>query len=260
VHLFQFFLLGLFLSSCSTHTVNFRDSHFATPIAGEKQWSGSIAGVASAVTRVTIVDNITTNPPTKTTVKINEFDASNELNFTNYLDIDLSLSLLGSLDIIWEKPLVGLKWQLINNDSNPNEWVAAILAGYGDRSVTTIDSSSTSTNPIDATSVVKSNLAGMSIGYRFGAGFVPYVSYTEEQHNTSTTVNNSSGEFGPYDAIGKHKTTSFGFCSGGSKFFWAVEHNTTNISWAYTTANSTTALPTTDTQQFSVGARFGFAW
>ncbi len=63
--------LVIFLSACS-HTLRFRASHFAVPVTGEDQWSGHVALVGAAETRVTVINNMVSSPPERSVVKIND--------------------------------------------------------------------------------------------------------------------------------------------------------------------------------------------
>ncbi|WP_415061853.1 hypothetical protein [Bdellovibrio sp.] len=236
--------LLILLSACS-HTINFRASHFAAPVVSEKQWGGHVALVGTAVTKVTVVNDITSNPPSRNTLTINEDVDAADLLLVRNIGLDASLSLYRGLDLYLDNSLLGVRFQFLNHGAGPNNWVASLLGSYGERETsTTQDPGGT------AKSKVISSQAGISLGYTLEY-IVPYFSYIHEAHEVTTDVTNNSGNFGPYKDKGTHQYYSIGIASHGKGLVYGVEYSRLNISWD----RSSKAEP-----QDALGMKLGFAW
>lgn len=241
-----FIFFGFLFSAC-THTIEFRTSHFASPVTGENQWNGQIAGVASATTKVTVINDITANPPTRNSVEVNKSVDVGDVFLVNNIGFDASLSILRSLDIYVDSSLYGLRWQFLNHGSDVDVWVGAIQGAYGERSDSTSNSDSGVTSKAD--SKIKTTQAGISLGYKL-ASIVPYVSYIQENNEISTSVTNGGGNFGPYVDKGSHRNFSVGLSSHGRGILYAIEYNMINITWERAE----------DAYQNAAGLKLGFAW
>lgn len=242
------FLLGT-LSAC-THTIKFRASHFAVPITGERQWNGKAAIVGSSVTKVTLVNDITTNPPVRNTIRINDNLDVEDVAFAGIFDavgFDASLSIINSVDAYLDNTLLGLRWQFLNHGNNSDAWVASIQGAMGNRDST--DSYSSSGNEASAKSKIKTTQAGLSLGHKFGT-VAPYISYIHENHSVSTSVDNNSGSYN-YDDSGVHTYYSLGVTSTApTGFTFAVEYSHILIDWDRADL----------AKQDALAARVGFAW
>lgn len=237
---------ALLLSSC-THTISFRTAHFATPITGEQQWNGHVAGVVSSVTKVTVVNDITTVPPARTSLDVNKDYDAGDLLFLNDLGVDLSLTVLQSLDLFMESSVYGVRWQFLNHGSKSDVWVGSIQAAYGERNYSSDKDNSGVASKAD--SKIKTTQGGISIGYKFNA-VAPYVSYIHESHDVATEVVNGGGHFGPYSDKGTHQNFSVGLTSHRRGSVYAIEYNMINITW-----------DRADTvYQKAIGLKLGFAW
>lgn len=240
-------ILGVTLISC-THTLKFRSSPFLSPIVDEKSLSGHFGVVASTPTTVTIINDIAANPPTRSEVKINEDYDLGDILLLSHIGFDLSLSLLGSVEVYASNSSSGLKWQFLNPGGKSEVFVAALRAGVGSNSTTT----STSSGGVESSA--KSNIAnqekGISVGYIVRPTFIPYVSYVEDSYKAETSVNNSSGGFSGYEDAGKHSTLSVGIANGAPGFDFGIEYNMINIKWDRS-ANS---------YQNTLGLKAGVRW
>ena len=161
----------------------------------------------TAVTKVTVVKDINTNPPDRSAVEINKDADYGDLVLANNIGFDASLTLGKGVEFYLDSNLAGLRWQFLNNGNSNQVWTAAVLGAIGSKDKTTSQSDSTSSS--EAKSDVDSSQVGLSVGYKF-TGFVPYVSYIHETHKVSTTVTNSHGNFGPYEDNGVHDYYSIG--------------------------------------------------
>ncbi|WP_374029114.1 hypothetical protein [Bdellovibrio bacteriovorus] len=233
------------LSGCG-HTINFRASHFAVPMTGEEQWSGHVAPVVASATKVNVINDITSNPPLRSEVRINEDITAGDLIYVTNIGLDASVNVLKGTDIILDNSLLGLRFQFLNHGVKENAWVAALHGAIGKRNVSTSETSGTTS---DADSDVSSTQAGISLGYKY-AFFVPYLSYIYESHDVSTKVTNSHGSFGPYDDKGVHQYYSLGVTTHGKGLRFAVEYNYINIKWDNSDNKS----------QNTLGLKVGFAW
>lgn len=217
-----FFILFVFVGFGCTHTIRFRSVHFATPVTGENTWDGQVNFVAGLPTDITLFGDIRTNPPTRGNVLIDQgLDSVASVLFP--YGFDFSLSTVKGLDIFFEDELPNLKYQFLNHGAKSG-WVGAIQLGYGGRKEITTDTAA------EARSIIKTTAGSLSIGYVYESG-IPYLSYTNQNHNVTTDVTNSTGDFGPYTDVGTHETFAFGVASSGKGLSWGVEYAYTNIKW-----------------------------
>lgn len=248
-------ILGLFfalfaLSACS-HTIKFRASHFVIPITSEKQWGGQVAVSGSSVTKVTLVNDYTTNPPTRTNVGINR-DDDLDVDDTFFggafsaVGLDANLSVLNSLDVYLESSLVGLRWQFLNHGSSSETVVAAIQAGMANREES--ESITSGGNTATAKSKIRTNQLGISVGYQYPA-VVPYISYIEEKHEVTTDITNTGGNFS-YKDNGTHKYIALGLTKRLKDLTYAIEYTKVLIDWDRSQ----------NEDQGALAARIGFAW
>ncbi len=238
----------LLLSSVScTHTIDFRTSHFASPVVGDEQWSGHLAAVGSGVTKITVVNDIETNPPTRSALEVNKDVNVADLIGASNVSADFSLNVWREFDIFLDGSLAGIRYQFLNHGKQDRVWVGALHGAFAQR--TTSTSSTKSGIESKAESKVTTSQAGISLGYKFAA-VVPYFSYILESHEVSTNVTNGGGKFGPFEDKGTHYNYSIGLSSHHRGISYAIEYNMIEISWdraerAY---------------QNSAGAKIGFAW
>lgn len=248
-------IFGLFfalfaLSACS-HTIKFRASHFAIPITSEKQWGGQAAISGSSVTKVSVVNDYTTNPPLRTDIGINR-DSDLNVDDTFFagafsaIGLDANLSVLNSLDVYLESSLIGLRWQFLNHGSTSETVVAAIQGGIANREES--ESITSGGNTASAKSKIRTNQLGISVGYQY-ANVVPYISYVQEKHEVTTDITNTGGNF-EYKDNGTHKYIALGLTKRLKDLTYAIEYTKVLIDWDR--ADSTT--------QGALAARIGFAW
>jgi hypothetical protein len=238
-----FYAVLFFEFGCS-HTIDFRAVHFITPTTGENTWDGEFSGIiASATTKVSVINDIQTNPPSRTSVDINEDYDIADLFMLHNIGTDLKVTTFKGLDLVLEDSVLSLKYQFLNSGAKASSWVASIQAGMGSRkSITKKDSD-------EAESVVKTTSAAISIGYVFEK-VIPYLSYLKENHDVSTTVVNTNGNFGPYDDMGTHEAAALGVTSYSKGFTWAIEYDLLNIKWDRGEK----------TNQEAFGVKLGYAW
>jgi hypothetical protein len=224
-----------------------RASHFAIPITSETQWGGHVALAITSESKITLLNDISSNPPRRTSVLVNQsIDAADVFGFNN-LGVDASLGLWRGLDIYLDNSLLGFRQQFLNYGGGSNFWVATIQGAYSEKSESTNEGSA----PLQATaeSKVKTSQAGISLGYKF-VDIVPYFSYIYEFHDVSTKVQNATGSFGPYLDSGVHQYYSLGMGSVGEGFSYALEYSMIYISWNRST----------DSYQNAAGFKLGYAW
>lgn len=238
--------LSFLLVSC-THTIDFRTTHFASPVVGEKQWSGHVAAVGSGVTKVTVVNDIASNPPARNSVEINKNVSVADMMGLNNLSLDASLNVWQGLDLFLDGSLGGFRYQFLNHGAADQVWVGAVHGAYASRTVST--SSTTSGVESKAESNVLTTQAGISLGYKVHF-VVPYISYIHEAHEVSTTVTNGSGTFGSFPDKGTHQYYSVGLASHQRGLSFALEYNMIDISWDRAEKS----------YQNSAGAKIGFSW
>jgi len=239
-------LSAILLSSCN-HTINLRANHFATPIVGENVWSGHFAGVATSSTSITVVNDITSNPPNRSSLVINKDINAADLFLINNIGVDVSLSVIKSLEVYVESSVLGLRWQILNHGAATDVWTMAIQGGIG----SSVKATSEGSNVVStASSKVTSNQAGVSIGYK-SSTVVPYISYVHDTYDVATSVTNGNGSFGPYTDKGTHDTYSVGLTTHGKGFRGAIEYSMINIDWDRATQKN---------YQNAIGGKLGYAW
>jgi hypothetical protein len=232
-----------FLSACS-HSIDLRSAHFLTPTVSENQWDGSIALSGAKPTKVTLIDDISTTPPLRSGVKINDPSQANvdDLFLLNAVGFDFNLSLLPSLELAVDNYTYGLKWQLLNHRQPLGNIIASVLAAYGSKT------QETDSNGAESKTKVTTSRAGLSIGY--GMRYLsPYVSYIYEEHKADTDVTNAALAYS-YNDSGRHNNYSFGLTTMGKGLNFAVEYNYIEIDWE-TAAKA---------YQNDVGVRLGVEW
>jgi hypothetical protein len=218
-----FALTAVCLCSCS-HNLKFANNHFAVPVTSENQWGGHMSAAGTGIINVTVIDNISTNPPSRAKVSIDEHIDASDAFFLNNIGLSAALSPLKSLDIFYDASVFGLRWQFLNHDPGVDQWVASVQAGYGSRS------QGTESNVDKADSDIKTKQVGASVGYRL-ENVVPYLAYVHEVHDVSTKVTNGSGAFGPYDDHGVHSSLALGVTSVHRGLQFTVELSGTSIKW-----------------------------
>jgi hypothetical protein len=224
------------LSFCSCATVYIPANHLMTPVVQEKQWSGEVNGLSPSMSAITVINDITTNPPTRTGVRVEPL--------TSLIPtINLHLTLFPHLEFVAENDyLFGLKWQFLGSSESP--WAAATQVATGTRT----DQNSSNTTSSRSSSNTRSTEAGLSFGYQ--AEFImPYMSLIYEDHQTATLVQNPGGSFS-YTDHGVHRNASLGLAKTSLGFSAAVEISYVEASWDRGTLTS----------QTSAGFSFGYRW
>lgn len=237
-----FFAVAIFGVGCTSHVIRFRGTHFATPVTGEHSWSGQISGVTAAPVEVILVDDIKTNPPTRSAVTVDTDVGFESLLMVMYIGANFQLTTFKSLDIIFEDDLPMLKWQFLNHGAKSGKWVASLQAGAGSRRQITTDT------PAQATSTIKTTAGGISIGY-LRSDVIPYFSYVNETYDVTTDITNSSGSFGPYSDKGTHEAYALGVTKNGNGFLWGAEYTYTIVKWDRGTGKDE-----------AVGFKVGYGW
>lgn len=230
------------------HSIDFRSNHFASPVVSDKQWGGHAAAVGGGVTRVTLSNDTTTNPPTRDKVSINEDVNVTDFLLLNLVSFDASLNVLNGVDLFVDGVYSGVRYQFLNAGAGNDLWVGALHGGYANYTKTTTQSSSASSE-VKTMAEVTSSQAGLSLGYKF-ANVVPYFSYILEEHSVSSKVQNSYGSFGPYIDGGKHYYYSLGFSSFEPGLKYAVEISLIDIYWQRSEHR----------QQTSSAFKLGYQW
>lgn len=233
---FSFFTL-----SC-THTIDIRSSHFLTPKTGDEQWSGSVSFSGSQPTKITLVDDISANPPVQDPININKNLSVSDIFIFTSMDLNFNISVYPSLELLINTSTYGLKWQFLNHGSSSDAWVASIMGAMGS------STSSQTSNADRSESTLNTSRYGVSVGHTFNY-VLPYVSYINEQHKTTTQVNNSHGRFGDYKNTGRHEYLTVGLSTAKTGFKAALEYNMINILWDDVKG-----------YQNTVGLLLGFEW
>lgn len=243
---FLFCISFLGLCSCS-HNLKFANNHFVVPVTAENSWNGHISAAATGVTNVTVINDITTNPPVRNKVLINEEVNASDALFLNNFGVNGSLSLLPSLEAYVSMGTWGLRWQFLNHGMTRDQWVAAVQVGYGSKEQSTNISGNSGYDT--AKSEIKTKEAGISVGYRM-LDIVPYGSYVYNAHDVKTTVEDAGASFGPYDDHGVHQSISLGLTSYRRGIDYGAEVSMTQIEWDRSDVSG----------QLSLGGKIGYAW
>lgn len=240
-HILFLQLISILLFSCS-HSIKIRSSYFLTPKTSEKQWGGSVGIAAAKPSVITLVDDVSTNPPLRNGVKINN---PNDVNAAAVLEswLDINLAVLNSLELFYTDYVAGAKWQFLNHNAKQN-WVASVMGGYG------MKNTETTTNSNKSKTEISTTRAGLSLGYQATGSWVPYMSYIYQNHKTDTTVDNTFGAFGSYLDEGIHQNYALGIASTGPGLNAGLEYNYISMVWNGTSKGSEGVL----------GAMLNYAW
>ncbi len=225
---FVLLLCLCFLMGC-THTIRMRSSHFNTPITSEKLFGGHFGAVGATPTTVTLINDITTNPPLRSEVKVNEDLKVSDLLLISNIGYDFSLGIGHSVELTASDSEYGVKWQFLNPGAKAGSVVGAVRAGLGSKTATT----STTSGDVEcrASSSITLEQGGISFGYMVKESFVPYISYVNDSISVTTNVTNGFGAFNDYKDKGIHSITSLGFANGSPGFDYAIEYNMIDIKW-----------------------------
>lgn len=240
-HILFLHLISILLFSCS-HSIKIRSSYFLTPTTSEKQWGGSVGIAAAKPSVITLVDDVSTNPPLRNGVKINN---PNDVNAAAVLEswLDINLSVINSLELFYTDYVAGAKWQFLNHNAKQN-WVASVMGGYG------MKNTETTTNSNKSKTEISTTRAGLSLGYQNSGSWVPYISYIYQNHKTDTTVDNTFGAFGSFLDEGIHQNYALGIASTGPGLNAGLEYNYISMVWNGTSKGSEGVL----------GAMLNYAW
>lgn len=238
----QFILLLVLTSSCA-QIMRTPTNHFMTPFVQKDRWNGEINAIFSNNTNITLVNDITTNPPSRTASMINTGYGLADLFLPITPNGNVSLTVFPQIALFCDVAICGIKWQVIGDQSG--SWPVAIQANTGSKTT----SLSSSTNNSTAESKMTSNLAGISIGYRTQSFGVPYFSFIYEDHAATTRVQNSFGTFNYTDA-GYHRNYSFGIAKESDGLSASLEVTGIEILW-------NRAQPA---WQSSTGVSLGYRW
>ncbi|MEK2690142.1 hypothetical protein [Bdellovibrio sp. GT3] len=241
-------LLAAILFTGCTHTINFRSSHFATPIVEDNAGSGQLAVVVGSVTKVTVVNDTSSNPPVTDPTVINADVDTGDFFLFNNVGLDGRITAWKGLELFFDNSLLGARVQILNHGATSNNWVASIHGAAGNRDVTTENTTNSSTS--EAKSKVSTRQLGASIGYKYEK-IAPYFSYIRETHDVSTNVTNPNGSFGPYDTNGTHEYFATGITSTGSGLRYGIEYNKIIIDWKKARHIK---------NQDALAVKIGFAW
>lgn len=237
-----------FAAACS-HSIKIKGARFVSPVVADKQWGGFASVSGSADTRITLVDDIDNNPPTRGPARINQDADAGDLLGLNFVGFEAGLSVYKSVELYLDNATLGARWQLLNHAGGANPWVATVQVGYASGSQGS--SYETESNSSKATSDIKRQQGGLSVGRKMSGHVLPYASYLYESYDVETSVTNSGGSFGPYEDKGHHQYLALGLMSHKTGFLWAVEYNHILIDWARATTNET---------QNVIGFRLGGTW
>lgn len=248
---FLLFTVSALLSISCSHIVRVRSNHFATPMVNTQPFHGQFFISGSTDSRITVIDDITQNPPLRTSVKINKDYSVRDILFpTDVPSLNLNLAIINKVETFIDGYYLGLKWQFLDSSDEANAWIASIQGASGSLEITDGFSSSAS-----AKSVTRSYYWGASMGYKFNQ-FITYFSYLREAHKVSTTVNIKDsvsvpgGNFGPYTDTGIHDNLSFGIESKGAGFHYGFEYAMIQMIWNKTSRG----------YQNNFGLKAGYAW
>lgn len=240
-----FLFVLLVLVGCG-HTLEFRNNTFFSPVTGNRSWAGNVNNAFTSATPVTVINDITTSPPTRSAVTFEDTTDSIPILDLLNLDPNVQLTLLPSLDIFSGPTSYGIRWQFLGNGPQTG-LVAAVQVGTNDRTDSTVKTSQGT--QAKSSAKIATSESGLSVGYQF-ASVAAYVSYVKDFHTVKTTVNNSASSFGPYTDKGEHSITSIGLNKTTTGFYYGIEYSLIQVVWNSTQKD----------QQYSSGVRLGFAW
>ncbi len=237
------------LSVGCSHSIKIKGARFISPKVSDTQWGGYASLSLGADTRITLIDDVGDNPPTRNPVRINQDPDAGDLLGLNYIGLEAGVSPLKRTELYYDNGAIGIKWQLLNFEPKTKDWVASILAGYGDSSQGSTFGEDSDTS--EAESEIDRTQYGFSVGYVAKDDLIIYTSYLNESYDVETTVNNTSGKFGPYKDEGNHQIIAIGLTTPQKGFLWSFEYNHIIIDWDRANDKK---------DQNLVAGRMGYSW
>ncbi|MCB0377196.1 MAG: hypothetical protein KDD33_01760 [Bdellovibrionales bacterium] len=248
--------LALLLTHCAS-VVRLPTSTGQTPVVGGGFLGGKIGLDISRSIPVTVINDVTTNPPTRNAIKVGQDD--NVIGDVTGIDafagsrFELSLGLLQRLDIYYTGAL-GARFMVFGKNGEKG-WKGTVFAGasgYGQTDSTGSDPNVTSTQ-----TQMSATEYGFSVGRRFDDPFMLYLTLASRGGKADIKVTSNSTETGSYKDEFDHYIGSFGLLFGES-FFGKVEVSGNYIEWRGQD-NSNNTLKDSSTE-FGATAGFGYMW
>lgn len=208
------FLLNL---GCAS-VVRLPSSTGQTPMVGGRLWGGRAGLDLSSSVPVTIINDMTANPPVRNSIDIgsdpNLIADIFGINFIAGTGLDLTLGIYETVDIYFTRN-VGLRWMWMG-DPKGLGWRSTFFAGPTYWSESNSISSSTSPESKSETKVNGIEF-GLSVGNQIDEKTLIYLTLASRGGKASTTVTNSSGAFS-FDDSYLHYISSLGFVIGNEGF------------------------------------------
>jgi len=239
---------SIFTVGCS-HSIKIKGPRFIAPITAKEKWGGFVTVSVGADTRVTLVDNIESNPPTRGPVRINQDADAGDWFGLNYLGIEAGLQVFKAVEVYADNSVLGLRWQFLNHGGPDGSWVATVQAGGsgGSQGTNYEDELGASS----ASSEITKFQIRASVGYQVSEKFLPYASFLYESYDVTTVVTNPFGRFADFSDAGNHQFLALGVMRPTPGFLWAVEITSILIDWD--------RAPEKEFQG-SMGVRLGKSW
>lgn len=244
--------IGLVTVGCSS-VARLPSTTGQAPIGGGGFLSGRVGLDLANAIPVKTVDDITTNPPTRTTIGVGHDDLFDDVFFTNTFagtGFDAGLGLLKRLDVYYTRN-PGLRFLAIG-DPEGEGWKTSVFVGYF----------STDQDETFNISNVKTKLTGLeygvSIGKQFKKSALAYLTLASRGGDAEITiVQTGIGQF-QYDDEYDHYIASLGIILG-DKVYFKAEVSGNYIDWQGTNPNT---LQEISDSGFEFGGTLGagFAW
>lgn len=221
------FICFVFLCGCVSQNVYLPNQSFLSPETAGTFGKGSVGFGLFKQTRITVVENTTTNPPIDT-VSFSECSTDDADCLLYMIGLNAQVGLISGLNFTYKSGEFGLQYQFLG-DSKSEGLKSSIYFGYGSSG-----SEKNKDSADNSKSDTKYTAPAFSLGYRFSPTFLAYLSYSPISASTKTTVNVSSNRY-EYDDTGKHDRGSLGAQFGSNNGYILLEGTYSKTTWSRTT-------------------------
>lgn len=244
----------LLLANCAT-VIRLPSSTGQTPVVGGELGKGKVGIDLSASIPITIINDITTTPPTRNTVRVGEDD--NLIGSAIGIDAiggsrtELSIGLLERMDIYYTGAF-GVRYMIFGQPQGLG-WRATLFGGmvsYG-------ETDSSDSNTISANTKISAYEFGTSIGKQWHENRLVYLTLASRGGDADITVDNNGTTTGDYQDEFDHYMATVGLLFGQS-WFLKVEVSANHIEWRGETNSGGTISDSNVEYGTTVG--LGFRW
>lgn len=235
-------LTSFLICSCTSQYVYLPNQTFHSPESFGEFGRGSIGVGMSQHTEVTVIKNTQTTPPDET-VSFRKCDSGADCS-SKIWTLPVQVGLISGLDVTYKNGLFGLQYQFLG-DAEKEGLKSAVHLNYGNQKVSIGDSSA-----INSSTKSTFTDAALSLGYRFTASQMLYLSYSYFTSDSKTEIINGAQIYN-YNDKGIHQRAGLGLLLNSQRGYVLLEATGTETTWFRTTEKF---------NDLSLGGAMGIRW